>query len=73
MLRKGMFVCCLLISLALTAQEYQYNYTFFTNSPMTGDYYFANTTHTGNSFIKNINNKLPVSETVFHTPGNSLQ
>jgi exo beta-1,2-glucooligosaccharide sophorohydrolase (non-reducing end) len=72
MLRKRLLACFVFISLAATAQEYQYNYSFFTNSSMAGNYFFSAAGSTGNSSIKNINNKLPVSEAIFHTPGNAL-
>jgi len=55
------------------AQEYAYNYNFFCNSAMSGDYFFSSTAMSGGSFINNKNRKLPVNETIFHTPGNSLQ
>ena len=73
MKKKGLLVYCLLISLVSIAQEYEYNYSVFTNSTMEGDYYFSHTTNSGNSFIKNVHDKLPVNETIFHTPGNALQ
>ena len=73
MKKNGLLVYCLLITLGLTAQEYEYNYTFFTNSAMPGDYFFSHTTSIGSSFVKNVNDKLPVSESVFHTPGNALE
>jgi hypothetical protein len=73
MKKKGLLVGCLLLSLWLEAQEYEYNYTFFTNSPMAGDYFFSHTTSRGSSSIKNHNDKLPVNESVFHTPGNALE
>jgi len=73
MLRNVLLVSYLLLSVAGVAQEYQYNYTFFTNSGMPGNYFFSRTHHWGNSSIKNINHQLPVSEAIFHTPGNALQ
>jgi hypothetical protein len=74
MLRNSLLVCCLLLSLVSKAQEeYEYNYTFFTNSAMKDDYFFSSTVSSGNSFIKSSNGKLPLSETVVHTPGNALQ
>ena len=73
MIQKSLFACCLIYSLTLSAQEYQYNYTFFTNSAMKGDYYFSHTNSDGSAAVKNVNGKLPVSETVFHTPGNALE
>jgi hypothetical protein len=72
MQRFALLVYVLLFSLLSKAQEYEYNYNFFTNSPMSGDYFFSRAKTTGNSVLKNVNHKLPVSETVFHTPGNAL-
>ena len=40
---------------------------------MAGDYFFSKTKNSGGSSIKNVNGKLPVNETKFHTPGNSLE
>lgn len=73
MLKKIFFIFYLLLPVLLNAQEYAYNYNFFTNSPMSGDYFFSRTTASGGSVIKNSNNKLPVSETMFHTPNNALE
>ena len=39
---------------------------------MTGNYFFSKTNYTAPSFIKNENNRLPVTEKYFHTPGNAL-
>lgn len=40
---------------------------------MPGNYFFSKTKSTGNSTIKNFNGRLPVSETIFHSPGNALE
>lgn len=72
MMRPAIIAYFILYSLALTAQEYEYNYTFFTNSNMSGDYFSSRTSASGNSSITNSNHKLPVSGVTFHTPGNSL-
>ncbi len=40
---------------------------------MQGDYFFSQTTSSDGSTIKNADGRLPVSETVFHTPGNALR
>ncbi|MGZ8558120.1 MAG: glucoamylase family protein, partial [Chitinophagaceae bacterium] len=55
------------------AREPLYDYIFFNNSRMEGNYFFSYTNVVGPSYIKNENKKLPVSETTFHTPGNALQ
>src|SRR5688572_4832594 len=72
MLRYKLISYCLLISLVVKAQEYEYNYTFFTNSNMSGNYFSSRTSASGNSSIRNINHKLPVNDFSYHTPGNSL-
>ena len=72
MLRNKLLVAGLLFSLVLHAQEYEYNYSFFSNSAMDGDYFFSATDNKG-SFIVNRNFKLLVSDRIFHSPGNALQ
>lgn len=64
---------CLLFFAVSYAQEYEYNYCFFTNSLMHGEYFFSHTTSQHGSIIEASGNKLPVCETHFHTPGNSLK
>ena len=66
-------VYILALSFGLCAQEYDYTYSFFYNSAMAGDHFFSSTENSKGSFIFNRNFKIPVSETVFHTPGNSLR
>ena len=56
-----------------TAQEPLYDYSFFTNSRMQASYFFSAASATGSSVIKSIAGKLPVNETIFHTPGSSLE
>ena len=67
------FICLLLISFLLKAQEYNYPYSFFYNSLMEGHYFFSQTSASGSSFIQHISNKLPVADCLFHTPGNALK
>lgn len=73
MLRSRFLICILFLSLVSQAQEYEYTYTIFSNSAMPGDYFFSKTSSSGSSSVKNTNGKLPVSETIYHTPGNSLE
>ena len=70
---KKLFACILLFSSAAYAQEHLYNFTFFTNSRMPGNYLFSKTSFQSPSFIKSDNYRLPVNENIFDTPGNSLQ
>jgi exo beta-1,2-glucooligosaccharide sophorohydrolase (non-reducing end) len=72
-MRKTVFLSALWLCAASFAQEYEYYYTFFSNSAMTGNYFFSHTEAAGGSAIKNIHGRLPVSESVYHTPGNSLE
>ena len=72
MLTNKLLLCIMLLSLMSTAEEYKYTYNFFTNSAMRGDYFFSRTVASGKSTILTVNRKLPVSDSVFHSPGNSL-
>src|SRR5687768_1911437 len=40
---------------------------------MSGNYFYSEATYTGSSRIKDVNKKLPVTDSLFFTPGNSLQ
>ena len=73
MVRNNLLIFFFLVSFGLFAQEYSYTFRFFQNSPMKGDYFFSKTISSGDSFIDNKQGKLPVSSTVFHTPGNSIE
>ena len=59
--------------MALSAQEPKYDIVFFANSRMSGNYFYSEATYSGSSWIKDVNKKLPVSDSLFFTPGNSLQ
>ena len=72
MVRIKLLVAGLLFSFLLHAQEYDYNYSFFSNSAMDADFFFSATDNKG-SFIFNRNFKLLVSDKIFHSPGNALQ
>ncbi|MFZ1527824.1 MAG: glucoamylase family protein [Ferruginibacter sp.] len=54
------------------AQEHDYNYVFFTNGPMPGDYFYSRVSFQGRSVVTNVNGRLPVTSNIFHTPGNAL-
>jgi len=73
MLKTHLLILCSILSLVSLAQEYEYDYNFFTNSPMAGNYFFSKSASGGGSTLKNSGGKLPVSETIFHTPGNALE
>jgi len=61
-----------LISGNILAQEYRYDYRFFTNSLMKGSFYYSKVNFTGNAFVKNDKSKLLVDQSQFNSPGNSL-
>lgn len=73
MIRSKIFLWLMLSSLYSLAQEYEYDYNFFTNSLMAGDHFYSVVEHSNGSFVVNRNFKIPVSATMFHTPGNALQ
>lgn len=73
MLKNTLLLVGFMISCMLSAQEYEYNYSFFTNSLMSGDYFFSRVYKEGSATILGSNSRLRVSSAVFHTPGNSLE
>jgi exo beta-1,2-glucooligosaccharide sophorohydrolase (non-reducing end) len=73
MYRTFLLTIIILVTARLTAQEYQYDYTFFANSSMPGSWFFSRVDAIPNSVVKNVDGKLPVSDLIFHTPGNSLE
>ncbi len=70
---KQLLLRLLIFSSTVYGQEHLYNYTFFTNSHMGGNYFFSKTSFQSPSFIKNERDRLPVSVKIFHTPGNALK
>ena len=70
---KRLLLYGLICSAPAHAQEHLYDYTFFTNSRIAGNYFFSKTSFQSPSFIKNKNQRLPVSTTIFHTPGTALE
>lgn len=49
-----------------------YPEVLFDNSVMPKSYFYSQSTFSGNSWIKSMNGHLPVSDSVFFTPGNAL-
>jgi len=66
-------ILILLASFRAIAQEPLYDKIFFANSPMQESYYYSEVSYSGNSWVKNVSNRLPVNDSVFFTPGNSLE
>jgi exo beta-1,2-glucooligosaccharide sophorohydrolase (non-reducing end) len=55
------------------AQEPLYDRIFFENSPMAKSFFYSKTEYTSPSWVQNVSGKLPVSDSIFFTPGNALQ
>ncbi|MFD2245368.1 glucoamylase family protein [Pontibacter ruber] len=68
-----LFFLFLFCQLVVFGQETPYTQVFFENSLMSRDHYYSTATYTAPGWVKNSQNKLPVSEEVFFTPGNSLE
>ena len=62
----------LLFPITVFTQEPLYDRIFFENSPMKGSYFYSKTSYSNDSWVKNVSGKLPVSDSIFFTPGNSL-
>ncbi|HJW17368.1 MAG TPA: glucoamylase family protein [Flavisolibacter sp.] len=63
----------LLFFIACQGQEPAYNYQFFVNSRMERNYFYSKVVTEGTSYVNNEKGRLPVSDSQFFTPGNSLQ
>lgn len=62
----------MLFTIACKAQELPYTYQFFVNSRMEGNYFYSKVVIEGSSYIKSEKDRLPVHDSNFFTPGNSL-
>lgn len=71
MLKKYFYFLFLLISPILAKSE-SYPEVLFDNSIINGSYAKSMAHYTGESWIQNVNHSLPVSDSLFFTPGNSL-
>lgn len=69
---KKAYLFLVLISGSILAQEYRYDYRFFTNSLMKDSFYYSKVNFSGNAFVKNEKSKLLVDQYQFNSPGNSL-
>ncbi|WP_036601147.1 glucoamylase family protein [Olivibacter sitiensis] len=67
---KLFFLC--LISGVLTVKAETYPEVLFENSPLPVSYFHSEVEWNGKSFVRNVNGRLPVSDSLFFTPGNSL-
>jgi exo beta-1,2-glucooligosaccharide sophorohydrolase (non-reducing end) len=68
-----LIIYLLLLSTISFSQEREYDFIIFSNSRMPGNYFFSRVSKVGYTSITNKKEKLPISETVFFTPGNSLK
>lgn len=68
-----LLVAAFLLSISGVHAQELHDKIFFENSLMDGSYYYTRTEYVGNSWVKNIQHKLPVSAEKFFTPGNSLE
>ena len=73
MKKRALLLIFLLSSFLLYAQEYEYNYSFFSNSGMPDDYFYSQADNESGSFLLNRKFRLLVNNQKFHTPGNSLE
>lgn len=58
---------------SISAQEPLYDKIFFSNSRMERSWFYSEAIYTAPSWIKNVQHKLPVNDSLFFTPGNSLE
>ncbi|MEH6306967.1 glucoamylase family protein [Olivibacter sp. CPCC 100613] len=58
--------------LSIQAEASNYPEVLFENSLMPKSYYYSQSSFQGNSWINHMNGHLPVADSVFFTPGNSL-
>jgi hypothetical protein len=72
-MKKLLFLIAVFTFNTAISQELLYDKIFFANSLMEGNYFYSSTSYNSPSWLKNINQKLPVNEHVFFTPGNSLE
>lgn len=71
MLKKYFYFLFLLIT-PMFARSESYPEVLFDNSIINGSYAKSMALYTGESWIQNVNHSLPVSDSLFFTPGNSL-
>ena len=73
MMKPAAFILFLVFCKALVyAQEPLYDRIFFENSPMSKSFFYSEAKYTSPSWVKNVSGKLPVSDSIFFTPGNAL-
>lgn len=73
MKRSVLTTTLLIVLLGATAQEPLYDKVFFANSRMPGNYFYSELSWSSPSWIRNVNKRFPVCDSIFFTPGNCLQ
>lgn len=73
MKRISLFSLALLTATIARSAEPPQDYTVFVNSRMNGSYFFSHASASGASSVEHTEGRLPVSETIFNTPGNALR
>lgn len=64
--------CAMFMAANLLAVEKPYDYVFFDNSRMAGNYFYSHAEYEGPSWVEHSAHKLPVSN-VYFSPGNALE
>lgn len=71
-MKKIMLTILALLPMAASAIEKPFDYTFFENSRMDGDYFYSKVNYTSPSWVENSRKRLPV-DADYVSPGNSLR
>ncbi len=61
------------ISVKTDAQQVAYTKVLFSNSPMPRSFYYSEATYRLPAWIQNSQHKVPVSDSIYFTPGNALE
>lgn len=69
----ALFSLLFLSATRLQATERPYDYIFFENSLMKGNYFYSEARYTSPSWVKQARHRLPVTQSVSFTPGNALE
>lgn len=72
MLKLKLLAIAVLLSASAFSQE-QHDKIFFENSLVDGNYYYSKAEYDGQSWVNNVQGKLPVSNKTFYTPGNAIE
>ena len=73
MIKHSISILLFLTGFYVSAQEPEYNQVFFDNSLMPESWHYSKIEYQPPSFVLNIHGRIPVENTRFFTPGNSLE